>query len=309
MLTWSAEGGPYAQELGSFIKKQRRRYPLHEYIVYCNTQIETEYFKSIGIKAFLGHHNSLVDPNIYKINPANGAKDFLSVYTAALEPWKRHELCSKLESVGIIYWNYGPETAEYYKDLKRLMPQARFMNEELANPPHSALSAAQVLDVLHRSRVGLCLSAEEGGMHASVEYLLAGLPVVSTQSKGGRDFFFHDDFVEIADDTAEEVAAAVDRILARAPPAEEIRSRTIALQQRQIGLFIDLLDNIVRSEGGAGYTRAQWDACYCDKLLVHESLDAFLAHIPAAGSKSSSVQARVRRLLKRIKWIGRLLRR
>jgi hypothetical protein len=31
-----------------------------------------------------------------------------------------------------------------------------------------------------------------------MEYLMSGLPVVSTLSLGGRDYFFDDDFVRIA---------------------------------------------------------------------------------------------------------------
>ena len=49
------------------------------------------------------------------------------------------------------------------------------------------------------SQVGLCLSKSEGAMFASIEYLLCGLPIVSTKSVGGRDIFFTDENCIIAD--------------------------------------------------------------------------------------------------------------
>jgi glycosyltransferase involved in cell wall biosynthesis len=43
---------------------------------------------------------------------------------------------------------------------------------------------------LARAVVGLCLSTVEGSNYASMEYMLAGLPIVSTPSIGGREVYF-----------------------------------------------------------------------------------------------------------------------
>lgn len=44
------------------------------------------------------------------------------------------------------------------------------------------LDSEELNRCLNQCRLGLCLSAVEGPMYASIEYLLAGLPVVSTES-------------------------------------------------------------------------------------------------------------------------------
>ena len=48
----------------------------------------------------------------------------------------------------------------------------------------------EVNNFLNQCKVGIILSEVEGANYASIQYLLAGLPVVSTKSKGGRDVFF-----------------------------------------------------------------------------------------------------------------------
>ena len=50
----------------------------------------------------------------------------------------------------------------------------------------------QVNEIYNQSLVGLCLSGAEGAMFSAGEYLLCGLPIVSTHSIGGRDALFDD---------------------------------------------------------------------------------------------------------------------
>ena len=45
------------------------------------------------------------------------------------------------------------------------------------------------------------MSSQEGAMYSSVEYLLCGLPIVSTKSTGGHDVFFTDTNCIIAEDS------------------------------------------------------------------------------------------------------------
>ncbi len=62
------------------------------------------------------------------------------------------------------------------------------------------------------------LSAEEGSSYASMEYLLAGLGVVSTHSTGGRDVYFDPDYCITCDPTPEAVRDAVAELRARNIP-------------------------------------------------------------------------------------------
>lgn len=54
------------------------------------------------------------------------------------------------------------------------------------------LSASQVCAALNRCEVGLALSELEGPCWASTEYLLCGLPVVTTPCSGGREVWYNE---------------------------------------------------------------------------------------------------------------------
>ena len=62
---------------------------------------------------------------------------------------------------------------------------------------------------------------------ASMEYLLAGRPVVSTPSLGGRDFFFDNRYVEIVDPTPEAVLEGVNRLRKKRLDPAFIRAETL----------------------------------------------------------------------------------
>ena len=79
----------------------------------------------------------------------------------------------------------------------------------------------------NRARVGLILSEKEGACFASMEYLLCGLPVVSTPSIGGRDVFWDDRFVIVCDPTPEAVAGAVQEIKRRNIDPQLVRAATL----------------------------------------------------------------------------------
>jgi len=104
------------------------------------------------------------------------------------------------------------------------------------------------------SKVGLCLSKKEGAMFASIEYLLCGLPIVSTRSVGGRDEFFTDKNCIFAEDNAESVKQCVDEWLNNYPTIEQrqqIREDAIALQEEHIGRLKCKIKEVIEEQGGS----------------------------------------------------------
>lgn len=79
----------------------------------------------------------------------------------------------------------------------------------------------------NRARVGLCLSALEGGNYSTTEYMLCGLPVVSTRSDGGREHFLDPEVSRIVEDDARAVAQAVAELIARRIPPQVVRLRAL----------------------------------------------------------------------------------
>src|SRR5262249_10816742 len=85
------------------------------------------------------------------------------------------------------------------------------------------LPPPQVAKILQQSGVGLILSELEGISRASSEYLLTGLPVVSTASKGGRDVWYDDYNSIIVEPTEDAVWAAVQELKAHPRDPQRIR--------------------------------------------------------------------------------------
>jgi glycosyltransferase involved in cell wall biosynthesis len=89
--------------------------------------------------------------------------------------------------------------------------------------------------VLNSSSIGGMFSATEGACYASTEYLMCGLPVVSTASTGGRDIWYtpHNSIIVEANETA--VAAGVQEALVKLRTGEfdraEIRGAAVRMAE------------------------------------------------------------------------------
>jgi len=88
------------------------------------------------------------------------------------------------------------------------------------------------------------LSAMEGACFSSSEYLLCGIPVVSTKSLGGRDFWYNDYNSIICDDNEDSVAESVEFFKNNPRDGERIRKDHILLSQKQREKFITILQSL-----------------------------------------------------------------
>ena len=144
--------------------------------------------------AFFYNKTANLPESIFK--PLAGASvEFDAIYNAKLAPWKRHELSLGIERCAFLF--YRDRTEPDAPERTRLSSashtaEARghvFINPIDADGFSMRLEPIEVNRHLNRAAVGLCLSKTEGAMFASTEYLLAGLPVVTTPSHGGRDVY------------------------------------------------------------------------------------------------------------------------
>ncbi|MDR3470403.1 MAG: glycosyltransferase [Devosia sp.] len=111
------------------------------------------------------------------------------------------------------------------------------------------LSAREVNAALARANVGLILSAVEGSSYGSMEYMLAGLPVVSTPSVGGRDVYFDPEFCLVSQPDAASVRQAVVELKARAVPRDIVRMRTLEKIALARSRFLELVDELLGELG------------------------------------------------------------
>jgi predicted metalloprotease with PDZ domain len=123
------------------------------------------------------------------------------------------------------------------------------------------------------------LSANEGPNYATVQYLLCGLPVVTTKSVGGRDEFYDDEFVTVVDDNADAIADAVRRFVENPPDPQEVRRRTILRLRDHRKLFLGLLQSIMRWHRINVDAHDLWNCIFFDKMMQWRRLDNLLLHL------------------------------
>jgi glycosyltransferase involved in cell wall biosynthesis len=183
-------------------------------------------YREAGISSIWCNHNAFLYERIFT-PVVDVEKIYDAVYVGRLVPFKRHELAAGVPRMAVISGTHGVEDAYAtaciagYEDL-------RFVNFE-PGTGITRLTPVQVSRILIEARCGLALSETEGAMYASAEYLLCGLPVVTTPSTGGRDAFFHSDYVETVEPVPSPVAEAVARFNARRDDPWAIRNRTLEL--------------------------------------------------------------------------------
>lgn len=170
-------------------------------------------FESHGFHGALVNQNAFLDENLF--TPQITEKHYDAVYTARFAPFKRHFLARKVSKLALIAGrNYGVSVED--------IPPHEFLNEK-------PLARDEVIEKINEARTGLCLSEHEGACYSSSEYLLCGIPVVSTWSHGGRDVWYNDYNSIVCDANEDAVAESVAKLgrLGRSPG----RIRDIHIQQ------------------------------------------------------------------------------
>ncbi|MCE9520918.1 MAG: glycosyltransferase [Alphaproteobacteria bacterium] len=207
-LTWSAEINQTASTIAKELAAMRERLPKAHFVMMASTPSESVAFSNAGVANLLANELIFVDERLFTptAHDRRNPQRFDAAYTARLCIEKRHELAAAVPRVVLLY---GRTEAAEIERTKQLLPRAVFANHELNGGVYRFFDETHIREMLGRCSVGLCLSAEEGAMRASLEYRLCGLPVVSTQSVGGRDRYLLGPHVRIVDDNPQAVADAV----------------------------------------------------------------------------------------------------
>jgi glycosyltransferase involved in cell wall biosynthesis len=215
---------------------------------------------------------------------------------------KRHGLARKVERLALIYYDVECAEPGYFDSVGRALAHAAFLNEEAAHaaPALSAhgraaalanrllaargfvmLPPAAVARHLNQARVGLCLSHDEAFMRAGVEYLLCGLPVVSTPTAGGRDFFFDAESALVAAPEPAAVRAAVAELIRRDLRPESIREGALGKIRQERRKFEDFVRAIYAAANQPPRFDHAWDRLFTESLFATTPLDRLLANEPA----------------------------
>lgn len=243
---WTLEEELQRTELTLIYRAFRECYPHVRVIVAANTALETDLLIEAGVEAILANHNMFVDERIFRPLMQTTPR-YDAIYNAAFSPFKRRQLAADIATcVHVGYFadaTMRQQALHHFEVTRQELPHHVFANPQL-NRRIGRIPATGVNAILAEARVGLCLSAVEGAMTASMEYLMAGLPVVSTPSSGGRDRYFNPDFTIIAEPNPRAVREAVDALKARAIPRQAIRVATLKRVDEDRAAFNAFIENL-----------------------------------------------------------------
>ncbi|UDL92482.1 glycosyltransferase [Mesorhizobium sp. PAMC28654] len=286
MPNWTLERPAAVDRMGRDLAWYRERFPLHELIFLCNTEEERRLVTAVGGTAIFSNHNLMVSEDVFRPLPDEPIL-FDAVYNGRISRSKRHYLALDIERLVHIAFSIGelpPDGARAF--VRRLQAQSPL--HSIANPivdgMTAHLTAPEINRVYNQAAVGLCLSAVEGAMYSSMEYLLAGLPIVSTPSLGGRDVFFDPDYCMIVEPEPAAIRRAVERLRDRAIPREEIRGRTLERVRTGRLELMAYLSALKRRLGSSDPPFSQWPFPGTGALLRRATLREHAREIAQADS-------------------------
>jgi glycosyltransferase involved in cell wall biosynthesis len=145
----------------------------------CNNEDQYILADKYGFDRIMFNHNSLINENIFDL--VNDVKLYNLAINCRPDVIKRPWLANKIDKIAVI------QGASYFSD--------RFWDLNKLNPLYinkDRISAEEIIKIYGKSFVGGIFSEKEGACYASSEYLLCGLPVVSTYCTGGREFWYNE---------------------------------------------------------------------------------------------------------------------
>ena len=205
----------------------------HHLIV--NTLDEEAKRKRFFLRGAQFNHNFYI--NEYIFQPLIEPKYYDAIYTARLDPVKRHWLAKNIEHLYIATFGGNGDLHSFCPELKHAEFNRKFL-------PRSELAKKY-----NQAYVGLCLSEIEGPMISSTEYLLCGIPVVSTPSKGGRDEFFNAQNSIIVPPEPGAVAQAVKHWKVSPPDHQIIREQILHQFNYLRKGYCNYIANLINEEG------------------------------------------------------------
>lgn len=243
--TWSIETPELAATIARTYRWHQDRHPAHRLRYLCNSPGEARLLQERGVPSELLNHKLTVSDDVFCPLPGVPV-EFDAIYNARFVDGKRHWLAAQVPTVAYVTYAESHEGRQReFADLApRYLRPGHVLVNELVDELPVRLPHADVNRALARASTGLLLSEVEGASYAAVEYLLSGLPVVSTPSVGGRDAFFDPEFCLVCEPTPGAVRAAVAELIARQVPREYVRQRTLDKVEEQRQRLLERVDDL-----------------------------------------------------------------
>lgn len=256
-----------ARDIASRVHKIRVLHKFVQFIVICPTKQDVLLLNSMGIEALHVHKNAFIDEKIFfpiSLIP----KRFSAVHIANTEKFKRHPLAWGVKNIAVITYSYKNEInlseLRGYKDLG----YSNFRISNGADQLYPPLEPEEVNQIICASKCGLILSAEEGSNNASTEYLLGGIPVISTPSRGGRDELYDHRHVRLVNPCSDDIETAVKFYFGSSPDPLEIREGVLTKMRVHRIRFLNWLCHVSKQDYFLQADRNYWIPQFTNKLRI-----------------------------------------
>lgn len=270
--TWTMETTDL-RPLAETLRRAEACNPGHSFVAQHVSDREAQKYREVGIRSIPGNPNIFTNEAHFagEAVPHPDLPDSDAIYVARLAPWKQHELATQLQNPLFVYGEPAdPSESTQFDKLRGLFPLGGFINHRLGQGKYHYLGRQELASVMARTRVALALSSEEGCMRASVECLLAGLPIVSVPSIGGRELLFSPDTALIVEPTPEAVRAGFEAMLARGLGRDEVRRATLGRVREERQRFLDAANRQIASALGP----------IAPRLTMQPLLDYTIRYVP-----------------------------
>jgi glycosyltransferase involved in cell wall biosynthesis len=252
--TWTIEAPDKARSLRQAFLHHTQLYPEHRFRYICNTIEEASVLESVGQPALFLNHKFTVSEQVFRPLP-DVPVEFDAIYNARFVAEKRHDLAADIDSVAYLAYSEPQEIRQ--NEFRKLWAETkvRCPNHALLNVIDDdglpiSQSHQDVNIALARAATGLILSEAEGASYAAMEYMLAGLPVVSTPSIGGRHVYFDPEYTIICEPDPRSVREAVGALKERNISRDYIREKTLQKIKPERHRFQALIDDLAAELGG-----------------------------------------------------------
>lgn len=250
--TWTMETSTLTA-LRSAIGRAEACNPGHVFVPMNVSDREAARYREVGLRTIAGNPNIFGDESSWT-EDSEPHRDLVAtdaLYIARLESWKQHHLAADLARPLFVYADPDNPTARAQADeIRRICASAQFANHLLGRGSYHYLQRPELRQVMSLARVALALSSVEGCMRASAECLLAGLPIITVPSVGGRDLLFTPDTALEVDPTAQGVRAGVEAMVARRLSRAEVRRATLGRLREERFRFREAANRIVQAHLG-----------------------------------------------------------
>lgn len=219
-----------------------------------NSRLELTIGSCSGLPSHLLNQNMHVCEHWF--TPCGCQRVYDAVYTAAAAKYKRIHLALDVPRLFVLTY-FWPEVRDTEGKWRLSM-----FDQRLAGVVHNTdrVPLSDVPKVLCSAGCGLALSRVEGAMWASMEYLMCGLPVVTTWNLGGRDFYLNEsNSIRVGADRTS-VKAGVMKASSRCAGAGEIRDGVMAKVRDQRGAFVELVAKLSGRSDVAAVSDCWWAA-------------------------------------------------